>query len=232
LRERHNHKKRPVKNTGIDRPNPVEGKTPNQRFIMQEYSDGKNLLIHGLAGTGKTFLACYLASNSVFAGEQERVIIYRSAVPTRDMGFMPGSMAEKQEPYETPYRYVFAELHGRGDAYEVLTHNRHVEFSTSSYLRGLTIRDSVIIVDEVQSWTWHEIDSIMTRVGDGSRIIVCGDFRQSDLRNNEDRTGFTKLLKVATGMPEFAVIEMKAEDILRSGFVKSYLLTKDSLKVD
>lgn len=218
--------KKPAIKTGNFEMNELVPKTANQRKVIDAYRKGKNLIIHGLAGTGKTFLACHLGINEVLAGKgAERMVIYRSAVPTRDMGFMPGNAAEKQEPYETPYKYVLAEIMRRGDAYDVLKKHGHVEFSTSSYLRGLTIRDSVIIVDEAQSWTWHEIDSIMTRVGQGTRIVICGDHRQDDLV--EGKSGFKRLLDVASDMPEFEMVEMNRDDIVRSDFVRSYILAKE-----
>lgn len=217
--------KKPAIKTGNFEMSWLEAKTVNQKRVIDGYASGQNLIIHGLAGTGKTFLACHMAVTSVLKNEAEKVIIYRSAVPTRDMGFMPGTAAEKQEPYEAPYRYVFAEIMRRGDAYEVLKKHGHVEFSTSSYLRGLTVRDSIIVVDEAQSWTWHELDSIMTRVGDGTRIIVCGDHRQTDLVDG--KSGFSRLLEVTSEMKEFSQVEMNRDDIVRSSFVKSYILAKE-----
>jgi phosphate starvation-inducible protein PhoH len=224
------YKKKPALKTGNFEMDELVPKTANQRRVADAYRGGKNVIIHGLAGTGKTFLACHLGVHEVLVGNgPEKIVIYRSAVPTRDMGFMPGNAAEKQEPYETPYKYVFAEIMRRGDAYDVLKKHGHLEFSTSSYLRGLTIRDSVIVVDECQSWTWHEIDSIMTRVGKGTRIVICGDHRQDDLV--EGKSGFKRLLEVASDMSEFEIIEMNRDDIVRSDFVKSYILAKERCKL-
>lgn len=207
----------------------VAPKTENQKKVIEAYKKGKHLVIHGLAGTGKTFLACYLGMTSIYAKDQEKIVIYRSAVPTRDMGFMPGSAAEKSAPYEVPYKYVFAELFERGDAYELLKQKFICEFSTSSYLRGLTLRDSVVIVDEMQNWSWHELDSIMTRAGNDTRLIFCGDFRQSDLRLDSEREGIKKFMSVVSQMNDFAMVEMKSEDILRSRLVRDYILAKDRL---
>jgi len=202
-------------------------KTENQKRVLVNYAKGKHLVIHGLAGTGKTFLACYLGMTSLLAKEQERIIIYRSAVPTRDMGFMPGSAAEKSAPYEVPYKYVFAELFERADAYEILKARFTVEFSTSSYLRGLTLRDSVVIVDEMQNWSWHELDSMITRAGEDTRFIFCGDFRQSDLKSDHEREGLEKFMRVISDISSFAMVEMKSDDIVRSALVRDYILAKD-----
>lgn len=206
----------------------IEPMTKNQARIMSSYSSGKNLVIHGLAGTGKTFLACALGMRSVFDRDQEKLIIYRSAVPTRDMGFLPGSLLEKQAPYETPYRYVFAELFGRGDAYDILTKSTVVEFSTSSFLRGLTIKNSVIVVDEAQNWTYGELDSLITRAGDNTRLVFCGDFRQSDFKKDSEKEGIQKFMGVLSLMDKmFDHIEMEADDIVRSDLVREYILAKE-----
>lgn len=207
----------------------IEPKTANQERVVDAYEAGKHLVIHGLAGTGKTFLACYLAMTSIYAKEQEKVIIYRSAVPTRDMGFMPGSVAEKSAPYEVPYKYVFAEIFENGAAYETLKAKYVVEFSTSSYLRGLTLRDSVVIVDEAQNMSFHELDSLMTRLGSGTRVIFCGDFRQSDLVK-EDKDGLLRFINIIRKMSSFHLVEMNVDDILRSDVVKEYIVAKMSME--
>jgi phosphate starvation-inducible protein PhoH len=204
-------------------------KTENQRSIIDHYAKGYNIVIHGLAGTGKTFLGCALAIGSVLANKQEKLVIYRTAVPTRDMGFMPGNIHEKQAPYEAPYRDIFAEIFNRGDAYDILKANFLIEFSTTSYIRGLTLRNSVVLVDECQNWSFHEMDSLMTRLGIGSRLICCGDFRQSDFNKASDREGLSKFMAITDKMQEFRKIEMTRDDIVRSKLVRSYICAKDDL---
>lgn len=204
--------------------------TDSQARAAEAYASGKNVVMSGYAGTGKTFVALGLALEDLFAGKTDRVVVYRSAVPTRDMGFMPGTMAEKQAPYEIPYRAVVSELCGRGDAYDILKKNGSLDFSTTSYLRGLTVHRSVIIVDEMQNMTFHELDSIATRVGRDTRMILCGDYDQTDLVRDTDRFGLRKFLEIAEGMTEFASVSMGPDDVVRSKFVKAYLVAKAARK--
>jgi phosphate starvation-inducible protein PhoH len=212
-------------------PSTLIPKTPNQTAVIEHYNTGHNLVIHGIAGTGKTFLGCALGIQSVLAGKQDRLIIYRTAVPTRDMGFMPGNMHEKQAPYEEPYRDIFSEIFRRGDAYDVLKQGFQLEFSTTSYIRGLTLRNAVVLVDEMQNWSFHEIDSLMTRLGVGSRLICCGDFRQTDLVKADEKEGLFKFMKITDRMQEFKKVEMTRDDVVRSKLVRSYILAKDDLGI-
>jgi phosphate starvation-inducible protein PhoH len=205
---------------------PFQPKTENQARVVGAYKNGQNVVMSGMAGTGKTFVALSIALQELARSRAERVVIFRSAVPTRDMGFMPGTLAEKQAPYETPYRSVVTELYGRSDAYDILKKSGVIEFSTTSYLRGLTIKDSVIIVDESQNMTFHEADSIMTRIGDGTRIIFCGDYTQSDLVRDADRHGIRRFFGVLSDMSEFSFVEMGIDDIVRSDIIRSYILAK------
>jgi phosphate starvation-inducible protein PhoH len=207
-------------------PIPIVAKTSNQDAAIKSFKEGKQLILHGLAGTGKTFVACSLAIQDIWKGKHDRLVIYRSAVPTRDMGFMPGTKAEKEAPYEAPYRSIFAEMFRRGDAYELMKKNGTVEFSTSSYIRGLTLRDTVVLVDECQNWTLHELDSLITRLGDGCRVIFCGDYTQTDLTRNVDKEGLSHFLKIAKSMDEFSFVEFGIDDIVRSDLVKSYIIAK------
>lgn len=198
----------------------IEPLTPNQRKVWE--SD-KHLVLSGSAGSGKTFLACYLALDDIFKKEYRRLVIVRSAVSTRDIGFLPGSEKEKVEVYESPYIGVFTELLSRGDSYSILKAKGIVEFKPTSYIRGTTISDAVIIVDEIQNLTFHELDSILTRVGDNCRIIFCGDFKQSDLGRN----GMKQFMEILDSMGEFDLIEFTTDDIVRSGLVKNYLIAKE-----
>lgn len=201
-------------------------KTENQAEVLKQFKAGKNLVIHGLAGTGKTFLACSMALYEVYKGRQDRLLIYRSAVPTRDMGFMPGTKAEKEAPYEDPYRSVFAEIFDRGDAFDLMKKSGLIDFSTTSYLRGLTIRNAVVLVDECQNMSLHELDSLITRLGTGSRIIFCGDYTQSDLTRSIEKEGLMTFLNILRSMDEFAFVEMGIDDIVRSDLVRSYIISK------
>lgn len=193
--------------------------TTNQK---EAFSSENNLVLHGLAGTGKTFISSYLAYHDIERECLSNLVIIRSAVPTRDIGFLPGTDKEKSAVYEEPYKDIATELFDRGDAYEILKQKGLVQFMTTSFIRGLTLRDSCIIVDECQNMSFHELDSIITRVGENCRIIFCGDFRQSDLKRNE-LLGWLKILR---RMEEFDFIEFGVEDIVRSDFVKKYIIAK------
>jgi len=210
----------------------IEPITENQQKAFKAYDQGKNLLLHGLSGTGKTFISMYLALEELLDGINnfKKLTIIRSVVPTRDMGFLPGSAKEKAKVYEMPYRTVVSDLFGRGDAYDILKGKQIIEFETTSFLRGLTFEDSIILVDEVNNMTFHELDSVITRVGENCKIIFSGDFRQSDL-NTYDRNGLLQFMKVIKKLDNFAHIEFEEEDIVRSGLVKQYIITKHKLGV-
>jgi phosphate starvation-inducible PhoH-like protein len=204
--------------------------TENQRRTFEAYRTGKNLMLHGMAGTGKTYISMYLALNDVINRESyDNITIVRSVVPTRDMGFLPGNQREKSQAYEMPYFPIAQDLFGRGDAYEVLKQKNLVKFITTSFIRGTTINDSVIIVDEVENMTFHEIDSVITRVGKNCRIVFCGDFRQSDLQKNEDRSGLIRFMDIVDKLRNFEYIEFEQDDIVRSGLVRDYIIAKTNL---
>ena len=209
---------------------PISPLTDNQRKTFEAYRAGKNLMLHGMAGTGKTFISMYLALNEVINKESyDNVTIVRSVVPTRDMGFLPGSQNEKSKAYEMPYFPIATDLFGRGDAYDLLKNKKLINFITTSFIRGTTINDSVIIVDEVENLTFHEIDSVITRCGRNCRIIFCGDFRQSDLLKNEERQGLKKFMEIVDNLHDFGYIEFGQDDIVRSGLVREYIIAKTEL---
>lgn len=200
----------------------VEPLTQNQ---VRAFESNKHLVLHGVAGTGKTFISCYLAFDDMSKGAYEQCIIIRSAVPTRDMGFLPGSEKEKSAVYEEPYKDIANQLFQRGDAYDILKGKNLVHFMTTSFIRGITLRNAVVIVDECQNMSFHELDSIITRVGENCRIIFCGDFRQSDLKFN----GIKDFLRVLKVMEEFDLIDFEIKDIVRSDFLKKYIIAKTDL---
>lgn len=206
----------------------VQPKTHNQDRAFQNFDDGYNLLLHGLAGTGKTFISLYLALSDIIEGygDQKNITIVRSVVPTRDMGYLPGNQKEKSKVYEAPYANLCSELFGRGDAYEVLKGRGMIDFITTSFVRGVTLSDTTVIVDECQNLSFHELDSIITRLGENSRIIFCGDFRQSDLIRDEERKGVLTFMEILSRMKEFESVEFEEEDIVRSKLVKEYIISK------
>ena len=198
----------------------IEPLTRNQ---LRAFESDKNLVLHGCAGTGKTFISCYLAFDDMTKNQYEKLVIIRSAVPTRDIGFLPGTEKEKSSVYEEPYYDISIDLFERGDAYQILKTKRLVHFMTTSYIRGITLRDAVILIDECQNMTFHELDSIITRLGENCRVIFCGDFSQSDLKQN----GMKEFFEILASMNRFDFIEFGVEDIVRSGFVKEYIIAKE-----
>lgn len=200
--------------------------TFTQQRVFRDYEAGKSLVLHGYAGTGKTFLALYLALRSIEAGDYDKVVIVRSLVPTRDAGFLPGDIKTKAEVYEGPYASICAELYNRGDAYTILKNKGVIEFSPTSYIRGLTIDNAIIIVDEAQNLSYHELDSILTRVGNNCRVVLSGDYRQTDLLKEAEKAGFKKILDRLAKMEEISFVEFFVEDIVRSGFVKAWIKTQ------
>jgi phosphate starvation-inducible protein PhoH len=208
----------------------IVAKTEAQRQAFDLIQDEKNVILHGVAGTGKTFISLYLALKDLAnrASSKKRVVIIRSVVPTRDMGFLPGNDKEKTKVYEAPYRAICEELFNRGDSYEILKTRRTIDFISTSFVRGTTLNDSIVIVDEVQNMTFHELDSVITRIGRNCQLILCGDFRQGDLQGRE-KSGIIDIMKILDRIRGFEHVEFFEEDIVRSGFVKSYIIEKTRL---
>jgi len=197
-----------------------------QNRAFKEYEKGQHLTLHGYAGSGKTLISMYLALDSIENNEYTKLIIVRSAVPVRDQGFLPGNLEEKAAVLETPYQAICNDLYHRDDAYITLKNRGTIEFLTTSYIRGITINDAIIFIDEASSCNEHEISSILTRCGDNCRIIVSGDYRQSDLEKDFEKQGFIKALKRLKKMKEVSFVEFGIEDICRSEFVKSWILSE------
>lgn len=205
----------------------VQPLTENQRRTFDNFNQGYNLLLHGIAGTGKSYCAIYLALKEILNKHSyENLTIVRSVVPTRDMGFLPGNQKEKAMAYEGPYYPIVNSLFGRGDAYQILKQKNVINFMTTSFIRGITIDDSVIVVDEMQNMSWGELDSIITRVGNNCRIIFCGDFRQTDFIKDSEKEGLKRFMNVLDRMRDFAYIEFVEDDIVRSALVKDYIIAK------
>lgn len=211
----------------------IEPITEAQKDAWESWEDGYNLMLHGMAGTGKTFLALFFACNEVLSKDTQykKIFIVRSVVPTRDMGFLPGNKTEKTKVYEGPYYDIATKIFNRGDAYDVLKQKNLVEFMSTSFIRGITIDDAIIIVDEMQNMNAMELHSIMTRVGENCRIIFCGDLKQDDLTSEryKESTGLADFMKIIENMDEFDFVEFNAEDIVRSGLVKNYIIQRDKL---
>ena len=206
--------------------------TDNQRNAFAAYEDGKHLLLAGTAGTGKSFLGIYLALNDIIENETEqKLVIVRSVVPTRDVGFLPGSAKDKAAVYEAPYAAIFSELFSRGDAYEYCAKKGVVTFMTSSFIRGITINNAIIVIDEMQNMTPSELHSIFTRVGKNCRVVFAGDIKQNDLTTRKyEQSGFKDFFRILNEMRSFTTIEFTSADVVRSGLVKEYILTRERLE--
>jgi len=219
---------KPLKKVRIDDLLTFQPITENQQKTYDAYKKDKHLLLHGIAGTGKTFLSLYLSLEEVLdpSTVYEDVFIVRSVVSTRDIGFLPGDEQEKVSIYEAPYRSICRELFGIKDSYDALKQQNNVKFMSTSFIRGITINNAVVIVDECQNLNFHELDSIITRIGKNSKIIFCGDYTQTDLTRDNDKRGIVNFMKILKSIPEFETVEYGIEDIVRSDFLKSYIIAK------
>lgn len=208
----------------------IQPLTPMQENMFHAWYNNKHICAHGSAGTGKTFLSLYLAINEILEKKQNRIIIVRSAVPTREIGFLPGTVGEKTAQYEIPYHDIMWELVGRKSTYQAMKDAGLIEFMITSFIRGLTWDNAIVIVDESQNMSFHEIDSVMTRIGKNSRIIFTGDIKQSDLDGKKNGiSGMRDALKVFNNMKEFESIEFTKYDIVRSDFVKSWITASEKI---
>lgn len=205
--------------------------TENQARTFEAYNEEKNLILSGSAGTGKSFLALHLGLKEILSAGSyyKRIVIIRSAVPSRDLGFVPGTLEEKSKIYQEPYINIVNELVGRGDAWQFLLNKEIIEFQTTSFLRGLTFNDCIIIFDEFQSATFHEIDSVLTRIGENCRFILCGDHAQNDLNIKREKSGFVDAVNILVSIDGVEQINFTIDDVVRSGFVKKYLTQKDKM---
>ena len=215
----------------------VKPLTENQKILFDAYDDGKMLFAYGAAGTGKTFITLFKALKEVLSEitPYEKIYIVRSLVATREIGFLPGDHDDKSALYQIPYKnmvkYMF-EMPSDAD-FEMLYGNlkaqETISFWSTSFIRGTTFNRSIILVDECQNLNFHELDSIITRVGEDCKIMFCGDIMQSDLVKTSERSGIHDFMKILQAMPEFESVEFGVDDIVRSGLVKSYLVNKINL---
>ena len=211
----------------------VDPMTTNQKNVFKAFKhDNQHLILSGSAGTGKTFIGMYLALEQILdkKSQQDKLIIVRSVVPTREVGFLPGTIDEKLEAYKAPYKHIAGELFERGDAYDILADNNTIEFISTSFIRGITLDNCIIMVDECQNLNFHELDSIITRVGINSRIIFSGDYYQSDFAKESDRKGVDAFFKICEQLRNFTHVEFNWQDIVRSDFVRDYIMTKEMME--
>ena len=217
----------------------IEPVTDNQKVVFESYKKGQNQFLYGCAGTGKTFISLYLALQEVLRNDTpyDRVVMVRSLIPTREIGFLPGDEEDKAALYQVPYsnmvQFMFKQPNEQAFSmlYDRIKSQGSFYFLSTSFLRGLTFDNSIIIVDECQNLNFHELDTITTRVGQDSRIVFCGDFFQTDLLKTGDKNGLHDFLRILEEMKDFNCTEFNIGDIVRSGFVRDYLIQKTKLGI-
>ena len=216
---------------------PIEPLTDKQKVMWDQWDEGKMIYAYGVAGTGKTFIALYKALKEVLNDytPYEKIYIVRSLVATREIGFLPGDHEDKSSLYQIPYKKMVQSMFEMPDdnSYEMLYDNlkaqETISFWSTSFIRGTTLDNAIVIIDEAQNLNFHELDSIITRIGQDSKIVFCGDQAQTDLIRTNERTGILDFQRIIQNMEEFSLIEFGIDDIVRSGIVKSYLISKINL---
>ena len=227
-------RKKPIDSSYMTEIKPL---TDNQKVAFEHHGLGKNLLLHGAAGTGKTFITLYLALQQVLDENSpyDKIYIVRSLVPTREIGFLPGDHEDKSALYQIPYKNMVRYMFSMPDdnSFEMLYDNLRaqetISFWSTSFIRGVTLDNAIVIVDEFSNLNFHELDSMITRIGEDSKIMFCGDITQTDLTRENEKSGISNFINILQTMREFTCVEFGIDDIVRSGLVKSYLVTKYNL---
>lgn len=207
--------------------------TDNQIETFKAYNRGDNLFLHGCAGTGKTFISMYLALKEIAdkTSRRRKLVLIRTAQSSKDIGFLPGDEKRKLEVYEAAYRAICSELYQRDDAYDILKQKGIIEFHSTSFLRGTTIDDAIVIIDEAQNCRYQEIRTVLTRTGDHSRVVICGDTKQDDLTSErfKETSGLSNVMQVFRRMDHMTTVEFEIDDIVRSGFVRDFIIAENEL---
>ena len=228
--------KKDITNTDLVKIEPI---TDNQKLVFDSYAKGQHQFMFGSAGTGKTFVSLYLALSEVLRDDTkyDKVVLVRSLIPTREIGFLPGDEEDKAALYQVPYqnmvKFMFKQANEQAFnmLYDRLKQQGSFYFLSTSFLRGLTFDNSIIIVDECQNLNFHELDTIVTRVGQDSKIMFCGDFMQTDLSKTSERTGLHDSLRILQEIKQQKSMELNIADIVRSGFVRNYPIQKTKLGI-
>lgn len=228
IRKHHRHHYNQDNHLNLRKISPL---TQNQEKVFEAYDCNKNIVCCGAAGSGKSFILLYKMLDDLLNTKQyKKLIIIKSAVPSRNSGFLPGNEQEKMRIYELCFEDMFSDLFGRGDSYQLLKKKELVEFKSTGYVRGSTWNDSLILFDEFQNASFKELNTIITRTGQNSRIFFSGDIVQSDMVN-KDPSGFIPFLQVLSVMNSFDVIEFTINDCVRSGLTKEYLYACHKLNI-
>lgn len=213
----------------------ITPKTQTQKVVFNEYNKGKSLFLSGTPGTGKTFISLYLALKEVLQENSiyKKVIICRSAEPTKDIGFLPGTLKEKIKIYELPYKAIFGELFGNAEVFNYFLNTKKLEFMSTSFIRGITLDECILIIDETQNLAWNELYSMLSRCGTHCKVIFCGDYKQSDLhpkfKSDSRKDDILKFIEVIKLMSSFSLIEFTSADIVRGPLVKEFILSCEKL---
>ena len=227
-------RKKPI---GADHLLDIKPLTPSQEKVYEAWQNNKHLFLFGAAGTGKSFITLYLALKSILdeSTPYNKLYIVRSLVPTREIGFLPGDHEDKANLYQIPYKNMVRYMFSMPDdnSFEMLYDNLRaqetISFWSTSFIRGVTLDNAIVLVDEFSNLNFHELDSMITRIGEDSKVMFCGDITQSDLTRENDKSGISDFIRILEEMKEFSCIEFDINDIVRSGLVKSYLISKYNL---
>lgn len=230
-KERNTRKKSQQQKDHLGIAKQLKPKNEAQYQCVRAWKEGLNVFAYGSAGTGKSYLACSLALEDLFRGAIEKIVIVRSAVQTRDIGFTPGTEQEKALVYAMPYKNLINDICGNGTAWDILVKKHMVEFITTSFIRGITLENCVVIFDEAQNCTWQEFNSVITRAGENCQMFICGDGKQDDLQKKKnDQSGFSDAIRVMQNMSDyFDLVGFTPADIVRSGLTKQWIIESEAL---
>ncbi|HCT53580.1 MAG TPA: hypothetical protein DF712_14095 [Balneola sp.] len=185
-----------------------------QLTLNEEQKEAKRLIlanaitvIKGKAGSGKTLVACQAALDMLFTRQIDSIVITRPTVSKEDIGFLPGSLAEKMDPWVSPIYANMYNLYKR-EKIDAIIHEGLVEIVPLSFMRGRTFLNSFIIVDEAQNVTHDQMEMILSRIGINSKMVICGDLRQNDLKI-QSSTGFDFLCQLKGKVKNFDIIELQ-----------------------
>ena len=210
--------------------NDIAPLTYSQERVFDLWRDDYSMVLSGSAGTGKSLVALFLALQEVLSGKSKykKVIIVRSAVQTREIGHLKGDLSEKTEVYELPYIQLCNDIFCKYNQYKFLKESGIIEFVTTSFVRGLTFKDCIVIADEFQNCNYGEISTVVSRLGNNAKIVLCGDTKQNDLitKRNEE-SGMAEFVEISKMIPSFRNVHFTVDDIVRSGLVKEFLMAEE-----